>query len=88
MPVTLINKSFSATKTGPGRVHLSGFKKSRPVATAGTDAMFVQHTNTQRNRERVASKRERRAFRLQLKATGMVTYGSPRQRIRAALSSY
>jgi hypothetical protein len=40
MPIRLINKSFSTTKKGPGRVHQSGYsrgsKKARRRAAAAT----------------------------------------------------
>ena len=50
MAITLVNKSHSATKRGPGRVHAKGLKKSKRVAQKG--AGLVQHTNERANARR------------------------------------
>jgi hypothetical protein len=44
MAITVVKKSHSATKSGPGRVHAQGKKKPKPVTQKGAGVGFVQHT--------------------------------------------
>lgn len=39
-----IRKFPSSTKSGPGRVHVSGHKKASPIKRRGAGTGFVQHT--------------------------------------------
>lgn len=43
MAIAVVNKSHSATKRGPGRVHASGHQKASPVKAKGAGPGFVQH---------------------------------------------
>jgi hypothetical protein len=52
MAIKLENKTFSATKSGPGRVYLRGHKKASPVKAKGAGKGFVQHTNERANARR------------------------------------
>jgi hypothetical protein len=52
MTIAVINKSVSATKSGPGRVHGQGLKKSKPPKAKGAGLGFLQHTNERANARR------------------------------------
>jgi ABC-type lipopolysaccharide export system ATPase subunit len=43
MAIAVVNKSRSATKSGPGRVHAQGLKKARMPKKAAAGIGFVQH---------------------------------------------
>lgn len=46
------NKNPSTTKSGPGRFHLAGHKKSSPIASKGAPLGFVLHTNPAKKERR------------------------------------
>jgi hypothetical protein len=54
MAITVVNKSHSATKSGPGRVHAQGHKKASPVKASGAGVGFVQRVASKAKRERRA----------------------------------
>lgn len=69
MAITVDNKSLSATKRGPGRVHAKGLKKAKPLRQTGAGIDFVQHTNERANARRsVKADIGARQYRKQRKA--------------------
>jgi hypothetical protein len=52
MAITVVNKSHSATKSGPGRVHAQGHKKATPVKAKGAGIGFEQRVAPEAKRER------------------------------------
>jgi hypothetical protein len=69
MAIKLENKTFSATKSGPGRVYLRGHKKASPVKAKGAGKGFEQRTNDAANtRRKVKAEIGARQYRKQRKA--------------------
>jgi hypothetical protein len=65
MAITVINKTHSATKRGPGRVHAQGLKKAKLPRKSAAGIGFVQHTthpikNALRKARKATSARQQR----------------------------
>jgi hypothetical protein len=74
MAITLVNKSHTATKRGPGRVHLQGKKRAKNVTPKGAGIGFEQRTNPAKNAGRKAkASMGARQFRLANKALKRMT---------------